>query len=126
MIGEESKHSRVFAKRHLKLFEFIEANLVGWIDRPQSASNGKQLHGALVLTNQRVAFCSSGLLNDFIQDVALSHIISAETAAHPSYSTMRCSSAHGLLEFKTSSSIGDVFAFHDRLEYLTDTSPPHH
>ena len=97
----ESKHVVKFRESHLKQKEKVVAWGEGYIGEMMGSGDKTQHNGALVVTNERVAFYRKGILGEVLKTIPLNKITSIERKSIMGHRTIRMHTSHDQLEFKT-------------------------
>lgn len=97
----DSKHVQHFWTKHIKTNEEIKAWAEGYIGQIMGKGDKTQHNGALIVTDQRVAFCRKGFLGEILETIPLKKISSIEKKSFLGHYAIRLHTSHDELEFKT-------------------------
>lgn len=100
-MSNESKHVIKFRKAHLRPSESIVAWGDGYVGEMMGSGSKTQHNGALIVTNERVAFYRKGILGEILETIPLERITSIERQSMMGHRTIRMHTSHDQLEFKT-------------------------
>jgi hypothetical protein len=100
-MSKESKHVAVFRERHQKAGETVVGWVEGYIGKMMGGGDDRQHNGALIITDQRVAFYRKGLLGEVFQAIPLSKITSVEQKSTMGHVNLTVHTSHDDLSFKT-------------------------
>jgi len=101
MKGKETKHVSYFQSHKLKAGENIRCFLDGYIGEMMGKGKDTQRNGALIVTDQRVAFYRKGLLGEVLETIPIEKVTSVETSSLMGHRVIKVHTAHDDLKFKT-------------------------
>ena len=97
----EPKHVAVFRQKHMNPGEEVVAWGEGYIGEMMGSGKDTQHNGALIVTNNRVAFYRKGMLGEVLETIPLKSITSIERKSLMGHCTIRIHTSHDALAFKT-------------------------
>jgi hypothetical protein len=97
----EPKHVAVFRQKHMNSGEEIVAWGEGYIGEMMGTGKDRQHNGALIVTNNRVAFYRKGMLGEVLETIPLKSITSIERKSLMGHCTIGIHTSHDALTFKT-------------------------
>lgn len=100
-MAKEPKHVAVFRERQMKPGERVLAWVEGYIGEMMGSGKDTQHNGALIVTDQRVAFYRKGLLGEVFQAIPLAKLTSVEHRSSIGHLTLTLHTSHDDLSFKT-------------------------
>lgn len=116
-------HVTYFENTKLRQGETLIASMEGWIGQMMGARSGNPQHnGALVLTDQRVAFIRKGFFGEVFEAIPLDRITSVETRSILSYRVATFHTSNDDLSFKTFASAETFSTFVSEIENRYDRS----
>ena len=98
---KESKHVNAFKNRHARGNEQVRAWAVGYVGEMMGSGKNAQHNGALIVTDQRVAFYRKGFFGEILETVPLKNLTSVERRSMLGHCVIRLHTSHDALEFKT-------------------------
>jgi hypothetical protein len=100
-LSKESKHVAAFRERQLKPAEQVLISVEGYIGDMMGSGKNRQHNGALIVTDQRVAFYRKGVLGEVFQAIPLGKVTSVEKQSTMGHTTLTLHTSHDDLSFKT-------------------------
>ncbi len=112
------KHAKHFRQSKLLPGERLLGSLEGWIGNVMGKGSDTQHHGALLLTNRRLAFYRKGLFGEVFEAIPVNKITSVETRSLFGYRAAAFHTSHDALRFKCFTPKAEFGQFLDRVEQM--------